>query len=130
MSLACTETATASAPPTAPPTTAYNVEVIITTDDNPGETSWTITAQSSPNGSPLPSQIVSPTYTEASTDYSDRYFLDINNYCFLFKIVDSGDNGFAGSGSYDLLLDGQSESSGSSFTDWEQTYFGACTATD
>jgi hypothetical protein len=124
VSLACTKKATATSAPTTAP---YNVEVKITTDDYPGETSWTISAVFSGDGSP--SDINSPTYEEASTDYSNKYLLDITNFCYSFVIVDSEGDGVCcteGNGSFELFVDGVSVLSGGDFGDTTGAPFGNC----
>ena len=124
VSLACTKKATpTSAPPTTAPTTAPNVEVKITTDDYPEDTSWTITAVYYDEGSPFPSEIGISAYGDANTEYSNKYFLDITNFCFKFIIEDSEGDGM---GSFKLLVDGVSVVSGEDFGYSESKYFGYC----
>ncbi len=104
---------------TNPATTNTSIEVIILTDNFPGETTWTLNAPSGQiaNGGPYANQ--GTTYTAVINT--------IETGTFTFTINDSFGDGICcayGTGSYSVILDGATTvASGGSFTDDEITNF-------
>jgi hypothetical protein len=90
----------------------------ITTDNYPGETTWTVTSGSTTVASGGP-------YSTANTSYSEDICLP--DGCYTFTINDSYGDGICcsyGSGSYTLLAsDGSTIKTGGSFTTSESTDF-------
>jgi len=111
-------------PPTNAPTpcTGSSFELLLTTDDYPTETSWTLlnqcTNQEQSEGGP---------YQEAGTDYVEELCIPSGEYTF--TINDSYGDGICcsyGDGSYALKYNGNVVKEGGTFAGQESTTFGSC----
>ena len=100
------------------PGNEIEVHVTIVTDDNPEQTSWRV-------GSHTARGFVarSEPYTSQRTTYEQQTCLQ-NTGCYFFVIADTQSNGFSGSGSYTVTVDGQQIASNGSFGRTELTDFG------
>merc|ERR1711982_179131 len=114
---------TASPPTWAPtPCTGSSFELLLTTDNYPTETSWTLlnecTNQEESQGGD---------YQDANTDYVEELCIPSGEYTF--TIHDSYGDGICcsyGSGSYALKYNGNFVKEGGTFTEQESTTFGSC----
>jgi len=114
-------------PPTNAPTpcTGSSFELLLTTDDYPTETSWTLlnecTNQEESQGGD---------YQDANTDYVEELCIPSGEYTF--TIHDEYGDGICcsyGSGSYTLKYNGNVVKEGGTFTEQESTTFGSCVPT-
>ena len=120
----------AEAPPTPAPTMCQGktVEIDITTDNWPTETSWSLTNTCTQEVvAERPEQF----FKEKGTAYqTEALCVDDGAYTFTIRDTPYSDGMCCnyGNGSYKVTLDGLTIASGGEFTDLESTSFGSCVA--
>tara|TARA_B100000674_G_scaffold145362_1_gene114842 strand:+ start:9271 stop:14052 length:4782 start_codon:yes stop_codon:yes gene_type:complete len=100
------------------------ISVVITTDNYPSETSWSLTDQNGGGWFINPGGL-----TQSNTTYTYTYCVPDTN-CYVFTISDTWGDGICcgyGNGSYSVLVDGITVATGGSFQSSETTYnIGGC----
>ena len=121
---------------TSPPTTGLvqcpgnqlPIEIKLTTDNWPTETSWSLT--NTCTGALVASKPTA-SYTSTNTEYPTENFC-VDDAAYAFRISDVYSDGICcgfGNGNYEISYNGELVASGGEFTSDEITSFGSCTQT-
>jgi len=110
-----------------PPCTGDLIDIVVLTDNWPGDTAWTLKNQGTGE---IKASVLAGDYTEGNSEKSHSYCFTEDDQKYEFEITDEFEDGiccFEGDGRYQVSLNGVIVSSGGEFGSSETSTFGSST---